>query len=262
MGDNCLAMLCWFLPHINVNQPQAYACPATLDPPSHLPPHPTPLGCHKALCWSRLCPTANSHWLSVLHTGMSPSQWYSQFTPPSPSPLCAQVCALCLSPGLLCNEGHRCHLSRVHVCIFRYDICSFWLIHSVQQALGSPTSFNSVQLLNCVWLCDPMNCSMPSLRVHHQLPEFTQTHVHWVGDAIQPSPPLSSLSPPAFNLSQHQGLFKWVSSSHQWPKYWSFSFSISPSNEYSTSLELTQMHSFLWLIFHCLHVPQLRELVK
>ena len=64
-------------------------------------------------------------------------------------------------------------------------------------------------------LCDPMDCSMPGLPVHHQLPEFTQTHVHWVGDAIQPSHPLSSPSPPAFNLSQHQGLFQWVSSLHQ-----------------------------------------------
>ena len=60
-----------------------------------------------------------------------------------------------------------------------------------------------------------MDCSMPGLPVHHQLPEFTQTHVHWVGDAIQPSHPLLSPSPPVFNLSQHQGLFKWVSSLHQ-----------------------------------------------
>ena len=57
-------------------------------------------------------------------------------------------------------------------------------------------------------LCDPMNCSTPGLPVHHQLPEFTQTHVHLVGDAIQPSHPLMSPSPPALNLSQHQGLFK------------------------------------------------------
>ena len=78
-----------------------------------------------------------------------------------------------------------------------------------------------------------MDCSMPGFPVSHQLPELAQTHVHWVCDAIQPSRPLLSPSPPAFNLSQHQGLFKWVSSSHQWPKYWSFSFSISPSNEYS-----------------------------
>ena len=81
--------------------------------------------------------------------------------------------------------------------------------------------------------CDPMNCSTPAFPVHHQLPEFTQIHVHWVGDAILPSHPLLSHSPPTFNLSQHQGLYKWVSFSHQVAKYWSYSFSISPSNEHS-----------------------------
>ena len=75
--------------------------------------------------------------------------------------------------------------------------------------------FSSVQSLSHVWLCDPMGCITPGLPVHHQLPEFTQTHVHWVSDAIQPSYLLSSPSPPAFNLSQHQGFFEWVSSSHQ-----------------------------------------------
>ena len=64
-------------------------------------------------------------------------------------------------------------------------------------------------------LCDPMNCSTPGLPVHHQLLEFTQTHIHRVGDAIQPSHPLSSPSPPAFNLAQYQGLFQLVGSSHQ-----------------------------------------------
>ena len=64
-------------------------------------------------------------------------------------------------------------------------------------------------------LCDHMNHSTPRLSVHHHLQGFIQTHVHWVGDAIQPSHPLLSLSPPTFNLSQHQGLFQWVSSSHQ-----------------------------------------------
>ena len=67
-----------------------------------------------------------------------------------------------------------------------------------------------------------MDCSTPGFPVLHYLPEFTQTDMHRVGDGIQPSHPLSSLSPPAFNLCQHQGLFQWVSSSHQWPKYWSF----------------------------------------
>ena len=74
---------------------------------------------------------------------------------------------------------------------------------------------------------------MPGLPVHHQLPEFTQTHAHRVSDAIQPSHPLSSPSPPAFNLSQHQGLFNESALRIRWPKYWSFSFNISPSNEYS-----------------------------
>ena len=61
---------------------------------------------------------------------------------------------------------------------------------------------------SCPTLCNPMDCSMPGLPVHHQLPEFTQTHAHQIGDAIQPSHPLSPPSPPAFNLSQHQGLIK------------------------------------------------------
>ena len=67
---------------------------------------------------------------------------------------------------------------------------------------------SSVQSLNHVRLCNPMDCSTPGLPVHHHLPEFTQTHVHQVGDAIQPFHPLSSPSPPTFSLSQHQGLFK------------------------------------------------------
>ena len=76
-----------------------------------------------------------------------------------------------------------------------------------------------------------MDCSTPGLPVHHQLPEPTQTHVHYVGDAIQPSYPLSSHSPPVLSLSQHQGLFQWVHI--RCPKYWNFSFSISPFSEYS-----------------------------
>ena len=68
---------------------------------------------------------------------------------------------------------------------------------------------------SCPTLCDPMNHSTPGFPVHHQLPESTQTHVHQVDDAIQPSHPLLSLTPPALNLSQHQGLFQWVGSSQQ-----------------------------------------------
>ena len=73
--------------------------------------------------------------------------------------------------------------------------------------------FSSVAQL-CLTLCVLLDCSTPGLPVHHQLPEFTQTHIHWFGDTIQPPHPPLSPSPPTFNLSQHQGLFKWVSSSH------------------------------------------------
>ena len=82
-------------------------------------------------------------------------------------------------------------------------------------------TFSSVAQ-SCLTLCDPMNCSMPGLPVHHHLPEFTQTHVHRVGNAIQPSHPLSSPSPPAPNPSQHQSLFQWVNSSHEVAKVLEF----------------------------------------
>ena len=83
-----------------------------------------------------------------------------------------------------------------------------------------------------VTLCDLMACSMPCVLVHHQLPEFAQIHVHWVGDAIQPSHPLSSPFPPALNLFQHQGLSNELVLHIRWPKYWSFNFNISLSNEH------------------------------
>ena len=100
-------------------------------------------------------------------------------------------------------------------------------------ATGTSVQFSSVTQ-SCPTLYNPMNHSTPGLPFHHQLPEFTQTHVHRASDAIQPSHPLSSPSPLAPNPSQHQSLFQWVNSSHQVAKkYWSFSFSISPSNEHS-----------------------------
>ena len=106
------------------------------------------------------------------------------------------------------------------------DGCSWWLIQ-----------FSSVTQ-TCPTLCDPVDCSMPGLPVHHQLPEFTQTHVHWAGDAIQTSHPLSSPSPPAFNLSQHQGLFQRVSSLHQVAKVLEFQL---------------QHQSFQWILRTDLH---------
>ena len=93
-------------------------------------------------------------------------------------------------------------------------ITKIWAYHSVQ--------FSSVAQ-SCPTLCSPMNCSTPGLPVHHQFPEFTQTRVHQVSDAIQPSHPLSSSSPPAPNPSQHQSLFQWINSSHEVAKVLEFS---------------------------------------
>ena len=94
----------------------------------------------------------------------------------------------------------------------------------VQLLYGPPLTsiqFSSVAQ-SCPTLCDRLGNSTPGLPVHHQIPESTQTHAHWVGDAIQPSHPLLSPSPHALNLSQHQGLFQWVSSSHQVAKVLEF----------------------------------------
>ena len=104
-------------------------------------------------------------------------------------------------------------------------------LENSMDCMSSSVQFSSVTQ-SCLTLCNPTDCSTPGLPVHHQLLEFTQTHVHWVRDVIQPSYPLSSPSPPAFHLFQNQGLFKWVSSSHQVAKV----------------LELELQHqSFQWL---------------
>ena len=95
-------------------------------------------------------------------------------------------------------------------------ICTYW-----DPSLKLLLQFSSVAQ-SCPTLCDPMNRSTPGLPVHHQLPEFTQTHVHRVSDAIQPSHPLSSPSPPAPNPSQHQSLFQWVNTSHEVAKVLEF----------------------------------------
>ena len=97
---------------------------------------------------------------------------------------------------------------------------------------------------SCPTLCDPMNRSTPGLPVHRQLPEFTQTHVNRVSDAIQPSHPLSAPFPPAPNPSQHQSFSNESALRMRWPKYWSFSFSIIPSKEYPglTSFRMDWLH--------------------
>ena len=101
--------------------------------------------------------------------------------------------------------------SYFHTCATEYKNVGYRMqrcpVHSICYCCSVTKSF--------LTLCDPMDCSTPGFPVLHPLPEFTQTHVHWVGDAIQLSHPLSPPSPPPFSLSQHQGIFQWVSSSHQ-----------------------------------------------
>ena len=123
-------------------------------------------------------------------------------------------CGLTTTPHA---RGHRHTHSHTRFCMSWYTDLGIqrrpFHTHTVQ--------FSSVAQ-SCLTLCDPMNCSMPGLPVHHQLPEFPRTHVHWVSDAIQPSHPLSSPSPLAPNPSQHQSLFQWVNSSHQVAKVLEF----------------------------------------
>ena len=123
------------------------------------------------------------------------------------------------------------HVSSLHL---QWNICMFF-IHSIPEILcgfGSSVQFTSVSQ-SCLTLCDPMDCSTPGFPVYHQLLELAQTPVHWAGDAIQPSHPLLPPSPPVFDLSQHQGLFQWVSSLHQVAK--------------GSALQL-QHQSFQWII--------------
>ena len=123
--------------------------------------------------------------------------------------------------------------------MIHFGVLSFFFFYKNTNPIISgphPYSLSSVQFSSvtqsCPTLCDPMNPSRPGLPIHQQLPEFTQTHAHQVGDAIQPSHHLLSPSPPAPDPSQHQGLSKQSTLHMRWPKYWSFSFSISPSNKH------------------------------
>ena len=133
----------------------------------------------------------------------------------------------CLYIGYWCDcEFHYC---RVESCSSKSFpefsvVLKFWCISKLVQ-------FSSVAQSRPT-LCDPMNRSMPGLPVHHQLPEFTQTHVHQVSDAIQPSHPGSSPFPPAPNPSQHQSLFQWINFLHEVAKVLEFQLSIIPSKEH------------------------------
>ena len=114
------------------------------------------------------------------------------------------------TPGIFLTQGSNPHV-----------LCLLSLAGGFFITAPPGVQFSSVAE-SCPTFCNPMDCSRSGFPVHHQLPELAQTHVHWVSDAIQPSHPLSFSSPPTFNLSQHQGLFKWVSSSHQMAKVLEF----------------------------------------
>ena len=133
-----------------------------------------------------------------------------------------------------CHSQHLIHqnLSSLQS-KYMQSLCTSLHPHLLQTpAVLSSFQFSSVTQ-SCPILCNPMECSMPGFPVLHQLPEPTQTHVHSVGNTIQPSHPLSFPSPPTFNLSQHQSLFQWVSSSHHVPKVLKFQLQHQSLNEYS-----------------------------
>ena len=117
------------------------------------------------------------------------------------------------------KKVHMSILSFLTCFIFFKWLIMTWHITYIIKYLSSSFRFSSVTQ-SCLTLGESMDCSMPGLPVHHQLPEFTQIHIHWVSDAIQPSHPLSSSSPPTFNLYQHQGLFKWINSPFRIEVFW------------------------------------------
>ena len=127
-----------------------------------------------------------------------------------------------------------------HMGLFHLSLFKMWLVSSLHLYTVSHWLREVSDQFSSVTQSDRMDCSTPGFPVHHQLLELTQTHVHWVSDAIQPSHPLSSPSPPAFNLSQYQDLFQGVSSSHQVAKILQFQL---------------QHQSFQWIfITDCLRI--------
>ena len=178
----------FFFCHISIWIGHRHRFPLHLEAPSTFSPHPIPPGCHRALALGALW----SHFwtfFSVTTLIFLQKNFYST------------------TKGNFFYRKMRLDLSNLK-CL---------------QAFPSPFSISiSLVAQSCPILCNPLDCSTPGLPVHHQLSEFTSTHVHWVSDAIQPSHPLSSPSPPIFNLSQHQDLFKWVSSLHHVAKVLEF----------------------------------------
>ena len=145
--------------------------------------------------------------------------------------MCSKIYLRKWSKASTCNNGHPSGVEVRWLCTFfphilRLMLPDIWKNKFKRHSKLNKNKLNIYQFSSvtqsCPTICDPMNCSTPGLPVHHQLPEFTQTHVHQLGDAIQPSHPLLSPSPPAPNPSWHQGLFQWVNPSHEVAKVLEF----------------------------------------
>ena len=187
--------------------------------------------CHECLGRKKMCPS-----VCVLKRSEQTNSWsiISQQQDSSSGSLPYPTKSSCPA-GLSCNPAtsvgltyvtHSATQSLSQVVALSVDLEGCWSHEFWQKRDGGSSSDgqerSGVQFSSVTQSCLKMDCNMPGLPVHHQLLEFTQTHVHWVSDAIQASHPLSSPSPPALNASQHQSLFKWVSSSHQVAKVLEF----------------------------------------
>ena len=136
-------MLCWFLPHIPMNQPQVYRCPLPLEPPSHLPAHPTPLGCHRAPSLGSLSRTANSHWLTIFHIEMCmfPCYSVSSLHPLLPLTVSTSLFPRTAFPLLPCKKVHQYHLlDSIRVVLFTQScltLCTPWTVaHQAPLSMG------------------------------------------------------------------------------------------------------------------------------
>ena len=172
-----------------MNQPWVHMCPPRPELHSHLPLYPIPLGCPRAPGMSALLHASNLHWSAISHMVIYMFQCYSLKS--------SHLCLLTQSPKV-------CSLHLCLFCCLAYRIIVTIFLNSLYMHSDQIRSVSQ----SCPTLCDPMNHSTPGPPVHHQLPEFTQTHVHRVSDAIQPSHPLLSPSPPAPNPSHP--LEEWI----------------------------------------------------
>ena len=170
----------------------------------------------------------NINYKYFYYTSRCAPQWPSQKNSSSTYPVIHSSLEILPSslPNFCCSNGPFLGLSWSACCvIIHLSSCN-------RVSLVDPIFCFSV-IPSCPTLCNTMGCSTPGFPVLHHLPEIAQTRIHWVSDAIQTTLPLPPASSSAFYLSQHLDLFQWVDSCIRWPKYWSFSFSISPSNDCS-----------------------------